>query len=76
MAKRNALRQLSQSSNISQLIWNVSEVIAALSRYVTLRPGDLIFTGTPEHVGKVQQGDTLHGHVDGLTDLRVTIGPR
>jgi fumarylpyruvate hydrolase len=73
LAVNNAIRQ---SSNISQLIWNVPEVIAELSRYVTLKPGDLIFTGTPENVGKVHPGDTLHGHVDGLSDVRVTIGPR
>jgi fumarylpyruvate hydrolase len=62
-----------QSSDLSQLIWNVPEVIAELSRYVALKAGDLIYTGTPENVGPVQRGDRLQGHIDGLTDLSVTI---
>jgi fumarylpyruvate hydrolase len=62
-----------QSSDISQMIWRVPEVIAELSRYVTLAPGDLIYTGTPEHVGPVRRGDLLHAHVDGLGELLVKI---
>jgi fumarylpyruvate hydrolase len=65
--------ELRQSSDIAQMIWNLEEVIAELSRYMRLLPGDLIYTGTPEHVGKVQRGDVLQGHVDGLTDLNVVI---
>ncbi len=63
-----------QSSHIDQMIWQVPEIIAELSRFVTLKPGDLIFTGTPENVGPVVQGDRLHAHIDGLADLRVEIG--
>lgn len=62
-----------QSSDISLLIWSVAEVIADLSTYVELAPGDLIFTGTPEGVGAVQPGDRLVGRIDGLADLEVTI---
>ncbi len=62
-----------QSSDLGQMIWSVPEIIAELSTYVTLQPGDLIFTGTPEKVGPVQRGARLHAHVDGLSDLRVTI---
>lgn len=62
-----------QSSDLSLLIWNVAEVIADLSTYVELAPGDLIYTGTPEGVGPVQPGDTLVGRIDGLADLEVTI---
>lgn len=62
-----------QSSDLSLLIWNVAEVIADLSTYVELAPGDLIFTGTPEGVGPVQPGDALVGRIDGLADLEVTI---
>jgi fumarylpyruvate hydrolase len=40
---------------------------------MALKQGDLIFTGTPENVGKVQRGDHLHAHVDGLADLHITI---
>jgi fumarylpyruvate hydrolase len=62
-----------QSSDLSLLIWNVAEVIADLSTYVELAPGDLIYTGTPEGVGPVQPGDRLVGKIDGLADLEITI---
>ena len=62
-----------QSSDIALLIWDVAEVIADLSTYVELAPGDLIFTGTPEGVGPVERGDTLVGRIDGLADLEITI---
>lgn len=63
-----------QKGDLSELIWSVAETIAYLSGFVTLQPGDLIFTGTPEGVGAVVKGDRLVGHVDGLTDLVITIG--
>jgi fumarylpyruvate hydrolase len=63
-----------QQGDIAQLIWTVPETIAFLSSLVTLAPGDLIFTGTPAGVASVARGDRLEGHVDGLSDLVVTIG--
>lgn len=65
--------EIRQSSDIALLIWNVAEVIADLSTYVELAPGDLIFTGTPEGVGPVERGDRLVGRIDGLADLDITI---
>jgi fumarylpyruvate hydrolase len=65
--------QTRQASDLSLLIWSVAEVIADLSTYVELAPGDLIYTGTPEGVGPVQPGDTLVGRIDGLADLEITI---
>jgi fumarylpyruvate hydrolase len=62
-----------QSSDIDKLIWNVSETIAHLSKYYTLVPGDLIYTGTPEGVGAVVRGDLLAGGVAGLGTLQVRI---
>jgi fumarylpyruvate hydrolase len=62
-----------QSSDLSQMIWSVPEIIAELSTYVTLRPGDLIYTGTPENVGPVQPGAALYAHIDGLPELQVSI---
>ena len=61
--------QVKQQGDLSQQIWNVQEQIAFLSNLVTLRPGDLIFTGTPAGVGPVQPGDELEGHIDGVGDL-------
>ncbi|EWM40277.1 fumarylacetoacetate (FAA) hydrolase family protein [Bordetella holmesii 70147] len=50
-----------QSSDISQMIWNIPESIAFLSTLFELQPGDIIFTGTPEGVGAVVQGDEIVG---------------
>jgi fumarylpyruvate hydrolase len=65
-------RDLRQEGDLAQQIWNVPETIAYLSTLVELRPGDLIMTGTPKGVGRVQRGDRLEGHIDGVGDLTVT----
>lgn len=62
-----------QKGGLSDMIWSVAETISYLSKFVVLQPGDLIYTGTPEGVGAVVAGDKLVGHVDGLTDLVITI---
>jgi fumarylpyruvate hydrolase len=51
----------------------VPETISYLSGLVELAPGDLIYSGTPDGVNAVGKGDRLEGHVDGLTDLVITI---
>ncbi|MEC7655335.1 MAG: fumarylacetoacetate hydrolase family protein, partial [Pseudomonadota bacterium] len=66
--------EVRQSGNVNQLIWNVEETISYLSGLIELHPGDLIMTGTPSGVSAVVKGDHLIGHVDGLTDLEITIG--
>jgi fumarylpyruvate hydrolase len=55
------------------LIWSINETIANLSTLFELRPGDLIFSGTPEGVGAVKPGDQMHGHIDGLTPISVNV---
>ena len=62
-----------QRSDIAKLIWSVPEVIANLSTFFELQPGDLIYTGTPEGVGKVERGQTMRGGVDGLGELSVRV---
>lgn len=62
-----------QSSDLSQMIWSVAETVAYLSTLVTIAPGDLIFTGTPEGVGAVVRGDMLEGSVEGVGTVRVKI---
>ncbi|MHB1121174.1 MAG: fumarylacetoacetate hydrolase family protein [Ramlibacter sp.] len=62
-----------QRSTVSQLIWNIGEVIEHLSAAWELQPGDLIFTGTPEGVAAVVPGDTLVGGVKGLGELSVRV---
>jgi len=65
--------QMRQRGDIDQLIWSVPEVVANLSGYFTLQPGDLIYTGTPEGVGKVTRGQHLRGGIDGLGELNLQV---
>lgn len=67
--------QVRQDSDVSLLIWSLEEVIAHLSTWFRLEPGDLIFTGTPEGVGPVLPGQTLLAQIDGLPPLRVRVDP-
>ena len=62
-----------QQSDLSQMVWDVPHIIAALSKLYELQPGDLIFTGTPAGVGPVKAGDCLEGGIEGLEVLRNTI---
>lgn len=63
-----------QKGDLADMIWSVAGTIAYLSGLVELRPGDLIYTGTPEGVGPVSRGDRLSGRVEGVGGLSVTIG--
>lgn len=63
--------ELRQEGDLAQQIWTVPETIAYLSTLVTLRPGDLLMTGTPKGVGRVEPGDRLEGHIDGVGDVSV-----
>ena len=65
--------EMRQEGNIDQMIWSVPEVIATLSRQFHLKPGDLIFTGTPAGVGPLVAGDAVAGGVDGIGELSITI---
>jgi fumarylpyruvate hydrolase len=62
-----------QSGDLAQMIWSVPEMIAHLSRYITLAPGDVILTGTPAGVGAIERGDTLEAQIEGLPHLVVRI---
>jgi fumarylpyruvate hydrolase len=66
--------QTKQSGNLSQLIHSVPAVIAHLSQFYHLQPGDLIFTGTPEGVGPVKPGDRIDGSIAGVGTIALTIG--
>ena len=63
-----------QDSDISKLIWPIQDVISIASRSMELRPGDLIMTGTPEGVGPVKPGQTMTVGIEGLGEIRITIG--
>ncbi|MFZ0100378.1 MAG: fumarylacetoacetate hydrolase family protein [Gemmobacter sp.] len=58
-----------QDADLADMIWPVAEIIASLSRLVTLAPGDLIYTGTPAGVGAVQRGQIVTVEIDGLPPL-------
>ncbi|MEQ8206373.1 MAG: fumarylacetoacetate hydrolase family protein [Woeseia sp.] len=62
-----------QDSSIDDMIWSVPEVIAHLSRFYHLAPGDLIYSGTPAGVGSVVAGDRVTGGVDGVAELTLQI---
>ena len=66
--------QTRQSADLSLLIHSVAAVIAHLSQYYHLQPGDLIYTGTPEGVGPVKPGDRLEGSIEGVGTLAVQVG--
>ncbi len=65
--------QVRQDGNLADQIWPVPDIIATLSRFVALSPGDLIFTGTPEGVGAIVTGDVLVGEIAGIGTLHTKI---
>jgi fumarylpyruvate hydrolase len=71
----NVNGKVRQKSDLSKLIWNVPELIADLSQFYHLQPGDLIFTGTPEGVGPLQPGDRIEGQIEGVGKISLSIGP-
>ena len=62
-----------QDADISLLIWKIDEIISYVSQFFTLKIGDLIFTGTPEGVGRVSPDDVLEGRLEGekMFEIRV-----
>ena len=61
--------QIKQSSNLSNMAWKVDELISWLSRFITLKPGDLIFTGTPAGVSKLNPGDQVEAEIEDIGSL-------
>lgn len=68
--------EIRQDADLSELIWSVPEVISILSQSVTLKPGDLIMTGTPAGVGPLVPGDVCRVEIAGLGAISTPIGPR
>lgn len=62
-----------QTGDLSHMIWPVADLIARLSTFFTLQPGDIILTGTPDGVGPVKPGDTLAGYVAAIGELNVEV---
>jgi fumarylpyruvate hydrolase len=64
---------LRQQGDLADQIWPVPDIIAALSKFVRLAPGDLIFTGTPDGVGRLERGDLAAGEIEGVGEVSVRI---
>ena len=65
----NVNGQNRQSSNISKMIWKVDELISWLSKFITLKAGDIIFTGTPAGVGKLLPNDKIDAEIENVGKL-------
>lgn len=65
--------ELRQRSNTRDLILGVPELIEFASRFYTLHPGDVIFTGTPEGVGPIQVGQEMRAGIEGIGEVRVQV---
>ncbi|MHC3437182.1 fumarylacetoacetate hydrolase family protein [Natrialbaceae archaeon A-gly3] len=65
--------ELKQDGSRSQLIFSIPELIAEITTYMTLEPGDVIATGTPEGVGSLADGDTVRIEVEGVGELEHTV---
>jgi fumarylpyruvate hydrolase len=63
-----------QAADLAEMIWPVADIIAHLSQLVELRPGDLIYTGTPAGVGALAPGDSCMVEIDGLGRVTTRIG--
>lgn len=65
--------ELRQSARAGDMIHSVPKLLAYISRYITLEPGDVVATGTPAGVGACKPGDRLHASLVGLVELRVDV---
>ncbi len=65
--------EIKQNGNSKNMINNIDEIISYISNYITLKKGDIIFTGTPKGVGKIYKNDVLEGFIDGKKLLHVDV---
>ena len=68
--------EVKQDADLRDMIWDVPEQIAILSRTMEIKPGDLIYSGTPAGVGPLLPGDVCMVEIEGLGNLTTTIGER
>ncbi|MFN3942852.1 MAG: fumarylacetoacetate hydrolase family protein [Flavobacterium sp.] len=62
-----------QKGNTDHMLWKIDEIISYVSQYFTLKIGDIIFTGTPEGVAKVQPNDILEGYLENQKMFRIQV---
>lgn len=68
--------EVGQEANTTQMIWGPWEIIAEISRYVTLRPDDVVAYGGPDSPDLLEPGDDIEMWYEGIGTLRNTVGPR
>ncbi len=68
--------EVRQSGRLDDMVWSPDEILLKAGTLWEVRPGDLIFTGTPEGVGPLQPGDRVEAAIGGLTPLAFTLRPR
>ena len=66
--------EVKQSQRTADLIFDTSAIVSYVSRYITLEPGDMIFTGTPGTTSAIQPGDVVEIELEGVGVLRNTVG--
>lgn len=64
---------LVQDGNTSNMLWKIDELISYVSQYFTLKKGDLIYTGTPSGVGKVEENDVLRGILNNKESFKIRV---
>jgi 2-keto-4-pentenoate hydratase/2-oxohepta-3-ene-1,7-dioic acid hydratase in catechol pathway len=65
--------EIVQNGNTSHMLWKIDELIEYVSKYFTLKIGDIIFTGTPAGVGKVIANDKLRGFIENKEMFSITV---
>lgn len=69
----NINNKLVQNGNSSLMLWKIDEIISHVSKFFTLKIGDLIFTGTPSGVSRVKKEDILEGYIEGVECFKIKI---
>lgn len=62
-----------QDGNTSNMLWKIDELVSYVSQYFTLKKGDIIFTGTPDGVGKVKENDVLVGTIEAKESFQIRV---
>ena len=65
--------EVRQVGHTADMVFSVNKLLSHVSRYVTIKPGDILLTGTPEGVGQVQPGDVLKAYLEGALVLQVQV---
>ena len=65
--------KIRQSSNTSKMIWKIDDLISYISKYFTLKIGDIVCTGTPSGVGNVEKNDLLEGYIENKKIFKLEI---